>query len=165
MTVPTTFAPSERIIVEWLRTETDALSETLLDESGYWRIATRLPAPLRLPFVVVQALPGGGSTGEAPINETLVQFDAYAGNQQDLHQGDLEPEREDGPHYQPDLIASQDLATLIYGLAHAVRQHNNSKGTLYGIDTSFGGEPFRIPEEDLGLARFSFTGLVVTRSN
>ena len=163
MTTPTLFAPSERIIVEWLRSETAALASTLLDDSGYWRIATRLPAPLRLPFVVIQTLPGGGSTGEAPINETLVQFDAYAGNQQDLHQGDDQPEREDGPHYQPDLIAAQDLATVLYGLADAVRQHSNTRGKLYGIQTQ--GEPFRIPEEDLGLARFSFDGLVVTRSN
>ena len=165
MTTPTLFVASERIVIEWLRSEETALADTLRDSSGFWRIASRLPAPIRLPFVVVQTLPGGGSSGEAPINETLVQFDAYAGNQVDLHQGDTAPDGPDGPHYAPDLILAQDIASLLYGLADAVRQHSNSKGMIYGIDTSVAGEPFRIPEEALGLARYSFTPLVVTRSN
>lgn len=151
------FPSTERLVIAWLRTQT-GLEPALKETSGMWHIASRLRID-KLPFVVIQKLPGSGATGETPMNVSLVQIDAYAGNQKDAHQG--KPSSEDGPHYQPDLVAAQNLALELHTLCFAAKNVVTSQGHLYGFENQ--DEPFRIPEEKLGLARYTFTTLCTNR--
>ena len=151
------FPSTTRIVIAWLRSEA-VLEAELKEASGMWHIASRLRIDL-LPFVVVQTLPGGAATGEAQYNASLVQIDAYAGNQKDLHQGS--GDSEDGPHFQPDLIRAQNIALELHSLTFSVRNAETSEGVLYGCENQ--EEPFRLPEDKLNVARFGFTTLVSCR--
>ena len=151
------FPSTERVTIAWLRTQT-TLEPWLKETSGMWHVASRLRADL-MPFVVIQKLPGGAATGEAPYNVSLIQVDSYAGNQTDLHQGS--GESDDGPHFQPDLIMAQDIALEVYSLMFFVNNYETAQGVLAGCEVQ--EEPFKMDEPKLNVARFSFTALVSSK--
>ena len=71
-------ASAPRLLVAWAKA--NGALDALLDG----RVATDLPANPALPFLRITLGAGASDSGEAPIDQPIMQFDCYAANAADL---------------------------------------------------------------------------------
>lgn len=144
MVAPSDLIPDAEVVASaWLKTNADLASDLFDVGPGTWRIATNVPELPVFPFVVITRI--GGSMGvdtEAPIEEALMQFDAFAAK------GDK----------RPDLRTASRVARQIAHYAHeagsvAVSLPLGDAATVYGMELFSG--PRRLLEPDLQWARYT----------
>lgn len=148
MVAPADLIPDAEVIARLWAIAIPEVAADLDNGDGTYRCATRLPENPSFPFLVVQRI--GGILGvdtEAPIDEALIQFDAYGakGNKT------------------PDYASASQLARQIAHSAHDLGNVNVSNAKVYGMELFSG--PRRIDEPDLMWARYSVDVTMVYRRN
>lgn len=151
MPLPTDVIPdAEAIAVAWAKADGD-LSPYLDNGDGSYRISTRVPENPSFPYLTVFRVGGVvGEDTEAPVDEALLQWDAYA------VRGTKSPDYN---------TASQVARTLIHKarLFEGVVSHADGDAWVYAFDIFSG--PRRLEEPETGWARYTVeTTLVMRRS-
>jgi hypothetical protein len=124
-----------------------ALSKTSITDIVDQKVATRLPQDADMPFLVITRLGGTPLSGEALIDEALLQLDCYAGKY-----------ATNNTKGQPDYATAYNLASAIVAEAfdqspEILTSSGGVSGKLSGFTIQNG--PQRIDEPELGLARYT----------
>lgn len=124
-----------------------ALSKTSITDIVDQKVATRLPQDAEMPFLVVTRLGGTPLSGEALIDEALLQLDCYAGKY-----------ATNNTKGQPDYATAYNLASAVVAEAfdqspEILTSSGGVSGKLSGFTIQNG--PQRIDEPELGLARYT----------
>lgn len=146
MVAPVDLIPDAEIVARRWALAIPEVAAMLDNGDGTHRCATRLPELPEFPFLVVQRI--GGTLGvdtEAPIDEALMQFDAYAGK----------------GNKSPDYATASALGRQI---AHSALELGNvvvTDATVYGMELFSG--PRRLDEPDLLWARYTVDMTMIYR--
>lgn len=124
-----------------------ALSKTSITDIVDQKVATRLPQDAEMPFLVITRLGGTPLSGEALIDEALLQLDCYAGKY-----------ATNDTKGQPDYASAYNLASAV--VAEAFDQNPEILTSSGGVSGKLSGftiqnGPQRIDEPELGLARYT----------
>lgn len=124
-----------------------ALSKTSITDIVDQKVATRLPQDAEMPFLVITRIGGTPLTGEALIDEAVLQLDCYAGKY-----------ATNDTKGQPDYATAYNLASACYTEAfdqspEILTSSGGVSGKLAGFTIQNG--PQRIDEPTLGLARYT----------
>jgi hypothetical protein len=124
-----------------------ALSKTSITDIVDQKIATRLPQDAEMPFLVITRLGGTPLSGEALVDEALLQLDCYAGKY-----------ATNDTKGQPDYATAYNLASAV--VAEAFDQNPEILTSSGGVSGKLSGftiqnGPQRIDEPELGLARYT----------
>jgi len=124
-----------------------ALSKTSITDIVDQKVATRLPQDADMPFLVITRLGGTPLSGEALIDEALLQLDCYAGKY-----------ATNNTKGQPDYATAYNLASAVVAEAfdqspEILTSSGGVSGKLSGFTIQNG--PQRIDEPELGLARYT----------
>ena len=124
-----------------------ALSKTSITDIVDQKVATRLPQDADMPFLVITRLGGTPLSGEALIDEALLQLDCYAGKY-----------ATNNTKGHPDYATAYNLASAVVAEAfdqspEILTSSGGVSGKLSGFTIQNG--PQRIDEPELGLARYT----------
>lgn len=124
-----------------------ALSKTSITDIVDQKVATRLPQDAEMPFLVITRLGGTPLSGEALVDEALLQLDCYAGKY-----------ATNDTKGQPDYASAYNLASAV--VAEAFDQNPEILTSSGGVSGKLSGftiqnGPQRIDEPELGLARYT----------
>ena len=139
--MPNTLPDAEILARTW------ALSKTSITDIVDQKVATRLPQDADMPFLVITRLGGTPLSGEALIDEAVLQLDAYAGKY-----------ATNNTKGQPDYATAYNLASAVVAEAfdqspEILTSSGGVSGKLSGFTIQNG--PQRIDEPELGLARYT----------
>lgn len=134
---------TEVLLVQW------AKANSALDALLSGRVSTRIPKEPVFPLLVVSRVAGSPDIGEAPLDQALVQWDAYGASGNDQSKTT------------PDYASASAVIRTLEAEAFEYRGAVGTFGTILGMRVTNGYR--RIEEQNTGWSRYMVEMQVMTR--